>query len=152
MALELNRADLAEQAGVSLHAAEAMKKLTKLSLEDFQERQRDQLQSILVKLGEHIEREIEDLSPAQKAITYGILSDKLANQPKALTQNLHIHLKGGDSAGALKALLGPQGDSIFAQTRQRTNNVSASVDVTATQVPDATTDRTSDSKSPAPKP
>jgi hypothetical protein len=149
MALELNREQLAEQSGVSKHVAETMRTVTRYTVEDFQEKQRDQLQGILVKLGQRIEDEIERLSPAQKAITYGILADKLANQPRALTQSLHIHIKGGDAGSALRALLGPQGDSIFGRPPPPTNNASAPVDVTAIPVTDATPPHASDSKSPA---
>jgi nucleotidyltransferase/DNA polymerase involved in DNA repair len=101
-----------EQTGLGRTEAETVRALTVQTVEDFQERQRAQLQDILGELGGMIRAELDKLSPAQKAITYGILADKLATQPKALTQNLHLHIKG-DASSALASILGPAAQSVF---------------------------------------
>jgi len=101
-----------EQTGLGRTEAETARALTVQTVEEFQERQRAQLQDILGELGQMIRADLDKLSPAQKAITYGILADKLATQPKQLTQNLHLHIKG-DGKSALAAILGPAAQSIF---------------------------------------
>lgn len=101
-----------EQTGLGRAEADAARALTVQTVEEFQEKQRAQLQDILGELGGMIRADLDKLSPAQKAITYGILADKLATQPKQLTQNLHLHIKG-DGKSALAAILGPAAQSVF---------------------------------------
>jgi hypothetical protein len=84
-----------------------------MTAEEFAEAQRNQLQPILHRLAEKISNELDAMKPAQAAIVYGIMADKLANQPKVLNQALHLHIKG-DAGSALSAILGPAAKSVFA--------------------------------------
>ena len=106
------RQQLMEETGISKHDAEVLARVTKQNIEEFAETQRQQLQPILVRLADKIAAEMDSMKPAQAAIVYGILSDKLANQPKAITQALHLHIKG-DAGSALAAILGPAAQSVF---------------------------------------
>jgi len=115
-----NRGEVMAQTGIGKDAATAILKTTAMTLDEFQDKQRGQLQSILDELAVKIRQELDDLSAAQKAVTYGILSDKLANQPKQLTQNLHLHIKG-DASSALSAILGPAAQSVFRPSAQPGN-------------------------------
>jgi len=83
-----------------------------MNAEEFAEAQRNQLQPILHRLADKISNELDAMKPAQAAIVYGIMADKLANQPKVLNQALHLHIKG-DAGSALSAILGPAAKSVF---------------------------------------
>lgn len=143
---------LADESGMSDNDARVVKRIAAKTVAEFCDEMRAPMQETMRKLIEKIEREIDELSPSQAAIVLGILHDKHGAEVKTVNQALHIHIKGGDSGSALKAILGPQANSIFNNAPAQSNkapNYLEPVDVTAT---DATTTRTSDSKSPAPKP
>lgn len=90
-----------------------LRKAAGATIEEFREIQRTQLQHLLDDLGDKLHDEIAALSPYQKVIAYGILTDKLHNQPQSVTNSLHIHLKGGDSSSALRSILGPAADKLL---------------------------------------
>lgn len=152
MALSMSSRELTNATGVSEDDALAIRRATGLTVAEFADEQRPKLQRTLDKLLTKIEQEVESLKGPQAAIVYGILHDKHGTEAKTINQALHIHLKGTDAGSALKSILGPQANSIFPAPRPQDSkapNYLEPVDVTAT---DATTTRTSDSKSPAPKP
>jgi hypothetical protein len=108
-----SRVKLMARTGIGEESARLLRKAAGASMEEFRELQRVQLQGMLDKLGNKLEQEIDDLSSYQKVIAYGILTDKLHNQPQSINNSLHIHLKGGDSASALRSILGPAADKLL---------------------------------------
>lgn len=113
VALGHGRSEIMAQTGVGEDAARVIRRVANATIEEYREIQRTQLQGMLEKLGQRLETEIEELNPYQKVIAYGILTDKLHNQPQSLNNSLHIHLKGGDSASALRSILGPAADKLL---------------------------------------
>lgn len=114
VALRNGRTGIMRQGGVGEDCARMLRKAAGATIEEFREIQRTQLQHLVDDLGSRLQEEIEDLSPYQKVIAYGILTDKLQNQPQSVTNSLHIHLKGGDSSSALRSILGPAADKLLA--------------------------------------
>lgn len=106
-------AEIQAATGLAEKTSGILARFSAMNAEEFAEAQRNQLQPILHRLAEKINRELDDMKPAQAAIVYGIMADKLANQPKVLNQALHLHIKG-DAGSALSAILGPAAKSVFA--------------------------------------
>lgn len=115
MAVGTGRKELAKSTGLSEHDCEVLKRATKMTADQFADVQREHLQGLLGVLAEQFRAHVDKLTPMQKAVAYGIFADKLANQPKQLTQNLHIHMAKGDAAAAMKALFGPMAQPISAR-------------------------------------
>lgn len=130
LALQLNAKQLRELTGMSEHASEWITKAVGMTVEDFSNEVRSKLQGVAAELVEKLKNDVNELKPMQRVIAMGILMDKLNTQPKAVSQALHIHLKG-DIGGALKSILGPAGERISAADRAFCNTGQL-IEVTAT--------------------
>jgi hypothetical protein len=100
------------ETGLPQSKATAIRAATVQNVEDFAEAQRAKLQELFDALSAKLARETDQLTAMQTAITLGIVSDKLNQAPKAISQALHLHIKG-DAGTALAAILGPAAKSVF---------------------------------------
>ena len=114
VALRNGRTGIMRQGGVGEDCARMLRKMAGATIEEFREMHRADLQHLVTDLGARLKDEVAALSPYQKVIAYGILTDKLHNQPQSVSNSLHIHLKGGDSSSALRSILGPAADKLLA--------------------------------------
>jgi hypothetical protein len=103
-----NRTRLSQLTGISQNDASAIIKATGHTVEEFREIQRVKLQELMDLSIEQTRATIGKASALQSATVYGIFADKLSNQPKSVTQNLHVHLKESDREDFLASLLGRQ--------------------------------------------
>jgi len=103
------RIGIRERTGLSSKDAEILRRAVGLTESEFREKHEAQLRATLDELLGRIRDEMGMLTPAQKAITFGILSDKLNLAPKSVTNALHLHFKGGDRKNVLASLLGSEG-------------------------------------------
>jgi hypothetical protein len=101
-----------EQTGLGKDAATVLRAATVKNIEDFAEEQRGRLQELAEDLARDAKASMASLRPMEKVIALGIVTDKLNQAPKAVSQSLHLHIKG-DAEGALKAILGPAAQSVF---------------------------------------
>ncbi len=107
-----------QRTGLPDKKAEVLRTAVGMSEEEFREKHHAKLRAILEKLAERIEGEIDELSPAQKAVTFGIISDKLNAAPKSVVNALHLHFKNNDRGSALRALLGREGQRSVSRAGQ----------------------------------
>lgn len=103
---------LKEETGLSEPDARAVMRATKMTADEFADYQRGRLQDLADKLATKAAQEIEQLSPMQTVISLGVVTDKINQGPKAVSQSLHLHIKG-DASSALQAILGPAAKSVF---------------------------------------
>jgi hypothetical protein len=149
IALGKTAAQIQAATGVSQHDAEAIARVAKMSVDEFAQASREALQPIMSRLLQKISGEMDTLKGAQAAIVYGILADKYQQGPKVLNQALHLHIKG-DAGSALRTILGPAAQSVFADAGKQDSKAPNYLDV-ATVPSDATESMQGDSKSPARK-
>jgi hypothetical protein len=105
------RHPLSKATGISKDDASTIQKVTGMTVEEFQEKQRDKLQKVMDLALAQTELMLPKASALQSATVYGILDDK-HGRPKAGNQTLHIHLAPGDRSGAISALLGKHGERV----------------------------------------
>lgn len=148
IALGKTAAQIQAATGVSQHDAEAIARVAKMSVDEFAQASREALQPIMARLLDKISGEMDTLKGAQSAIVYGILADKYQQGPKVLNQALHLHIKG-DAGSALRTILGPAAQSVFAGEPRQDSKAPNYIDTAASPV--ATVDPVSpDNKSAAP--
>jgi hypothetical protein len=107
LALELPIRALSKKTGISDNDCRIIKRITDMTVEEFQEDQRAKLQEMADLALAQAKSTIGKASALQAATVMGICADKLSNQPK-VTNNLHVHLKESDRGELLGALLGRQ--------------------------------------------
>ena len=112
------RHHLSKETGISDKDAKIIKRVTGMTVEEFQEAQREELQEAMRIALSQTKVMLPKASALQAATVYGILDDK-HGRPKTGNQTLHIHLAPGDRSGAIDALLGkhservlPKGESV----------------------------------------
>jgi hypothetical protein len=108
LALELPVRRLSKKTGISDNDCRIIKRITDMTVEEFQEDQRTKLQEMQDMALQQAKATIGKASALQAATVMGICADKLSNQPKSVTQNLHVHLKESDREDFLASLLGRQ--------------------------------------------
>jgi hypothetical protein len=107
IALTAPTRSLYKKTGISDEDARIIKRVTQMSVEEFQEHQRKGLQELADLAKEQAIATIGTASALQAATVMGICADKLDRQPK-VTNNLHVHLKEADRGDLLTVLLGRQ--------------------------------------------
>lgn len=118
------RHHLCKATSVSDDDAKVIRRVTTLSVEEFQEIQKAKLQEAMDLALTQTNATIHKASALQAATVYGILGDKLT-KPGPSTQNLHIHLATGDRVGAIGALLGKHAERILPQSGAIVNTAPA---------------------------
>lgn len=106
------RHPLSKATSISDTDAKVIKRVTTLTVEEFQEAQKAKLQEAMDMALDQTKATMHKASSLQAATVYGILGDKLA-RPGPTNQTLHIHLAAGDRAGAVAALLGKHGERVL---------------------------------------
>jgi len=108
--------------GVSEEDARIIKRVSTLSVEEFQAVQKEKLQEAMDMALEQTKATIHKASALQAATVYGILGDK-HSKPGPTNQTLHIHLAAGDRSGAIAALLGKHGERVSPEGANQTKPV-----------------------------
>lgn len=108
------------ETGLSQGDCRTLIRVSNKTIEEFSDEQRGRLQTVFSDLLEDFYRDKEKLTPMQRAIALGIIADKLNQAPKAVSQSLHLHIKG-DASSALQAILGPAAKSVFQPPPEKDN-------------------------------
>ena len=144
------RHHLTTVAGISHEDARIIKRVSTLTVEEFQAVQKEKLQEAMDMALDQTKATIHKASALQAATVYGILGDK-HSKPGPTNQTLHIHLAAGDRSGAIAALLGKHGERVFGEGANQTKVVKMAGPV-VDLAPDAPEPgpilRTGDSQSP----
>ena len=91
------RHHLTTVAGISHEDARIIKRVSTLTVEEFQAVQKEKLQEAMDMALDQTKATIHKASALQAATVYGILGDK-HSKPGPTNQTLHIHLAAGDDA------------------------------------------------------
>jgi hypothetical protein len=120
IAIELPIRALSKKTGISSNDARIMKRVTSMTIEEFQENQRTKLQEMHDLALQQAKATIGKASALQAATVMGICADKLDRQPK-VTNNLHVHLKEADRGDLLTVLMGRQNERTVSVPARGTN-------------------------------
>ena len=116
------RHHLTTVAGISHEDARIIKRVSTLTVEEFQAVQKEKLQEAMDMALDQTKATIHKASALQAATVYGILGDK-HSKPGPTNQTLHIHLAAGDRSGAIAALLGKHGERVSGEGANQTKPV-----------------------------